>query len=142
MTSETSVSKTKDGRFVVRFVNGVGSPLVYTCGTASAAHTLLEVLGLGRLDKQSHPQRHAYQVELSPTCRTELAELSKSDARRVRTAMARLAEEAADVPPPSRAMLVAAGVQPPVLREREGRHVILYEADGARLDVLHVLDVD
>jgi mRNA-degrading endonuclease RelE of RelBE toxin-antitoxin system len=142
MNAESTVSRAEDGKYVVRFFNGVGVPLEYRCQTVSGARTLMEELGLEAAEKPRRPGRRAYAVELSAAAREELAPLSKRERTRITTALGRLAVQAARLPPPSRAMLVAAGVNPPVLRGREGRHVLVYEADGARLSVLHVLDVD
>lgn len=142
MSADTTVSRAEDGHYVVRFVNGVGVPLEYRCPTVSGARTLMEELGLEAAEKPRRRRRRAYAIELSETALAELAPLPKRERVRIETALGRLAVQAAKVPPPSRTMLVAAGIHPPVLRDREGRHVVVYEADGARLNVLHVLDVE
>jgi mRNA-degrading endonuclease RelE of RelBE toxin-antitoxin system len=142
MSVASSVSRAEDGQYVVRFVNGVGVPLEYRCQTVSGARTLMEELGLEAAEKPRRGRRRSYAVELSPAALEELAPLSKRERSRIESALGRLAAQASRVTPPSRAMLVAAGVNPPVLRGREGRHVVVYEADDARLSVLHVLDVD
>lgn len=147
MTLERAVSETIDGRYVVRFVNGVGVPIEYRCATASQARALVAVLGGGSSSVAAGPRPlprvSQYRVELTPTSRAEIQALGEDEWEVVRKQLALIAVDAAEAAPPSRAMLVAAGVQPPVLRQRVGRHAVVYEADSEErtLTVLHVLEV-
>jgi len=145
---DADVSESRDVRYIVRFVNGVGIPLEYRCASAAEAQTLLEVLGLSDPNAREGARETArppppFRVELTSVAREELRGLAEDEWTNVRRAIAEVALQAAHTPPPSRAMLLAAGVQPPALRLREGHHVVVYETDVVDrvLTVLHVLEI-
>jgi hypothetical protein len=149
MTLQAAVSEAEDGRYVVRLVNGVGAPIEYRCASAAHVRQLMDVLGLAASPATSvrpvpETQPPGYRVELTPPSRSEIRLLAEHEWEEVRRELARISVAAAEASPPSRAMLAAAGVQPPVLRHRVGRHVIVYDTDANErtLSVLHVLDVD
>jgi hypothetical protein len=147
--TQPDVTESEDGRYIVRFVNGVGIPLEYRCASVAEARTLLEVLGIDGSEPKRRPARPSrvddrpYRVQLSTNARAQISSMSEDEWGGIRRAIAQRAIDAADVRPPSRAMLLAAGVRPPTLRMRHEAHVVIYQADAAErtLTVEDILDI-
>jgi hypothetical protein len=143
--TQANVTESEDGHYVVRFQNGVGLPVEYRCASAAEAKNLIDSLGLKRAPRRpSGPgDDGAYRVRFADRARAQLASLSQRDWSGLCKAIAQRAIDAATVEPPSRAMLLAAGIRTAMLRVLCGSHVVIYESDAGErtLTVEDVIDI-